>query len=90
MMLLDPREALADQNSFIGYLLGVAGLADTVRTLAADESRRNHAAEDVDDFVYALLGIASLGERINALVEISSYPEHPTYAEPPLPRRWLR
>ena len=26
MTLTDPREALADQSNFIGYLLGLAGL----------------------------------------------------------------
>jgi hypothetical protein len=36
MSLTDPREALADQSNFIGYLVGMAGLARVVHTLAAD------------------------------------------------------
>ena len=36
MTLTDPREALADQSNFVGYLVGLAGLARVVHTLAAD------------------------------------------------------
>ena len=46
MTLTDPREALADQSSFISYLMGLAGLGRWCmrwqRTAAprADQSRR--------------------------------------------------
>ena len=36
MTLIDPREALADQSNFIGYLLGLAGLGQVVHALAAE------------------------------------------------------
>ena len=36
MTLIDPREALAEQSNFIGYLLGEAGLGQVVRALADD------------------------------------------------------
>ncbi|OUZ02313.1 hypothetical protein B0172_03600 [Mycobacterium avium subsp. paratuberculosis] len=39
MTLTDPRDALADQSDFIGYLVGLAGLADVVHTLAGDGPR---------------------------------------------------
>ena len=42
MTLTDPREALADQSDFIGYLVGLAGLSGLVHTLASD-SRPNEA-----------------------------------------------
>ncbi|MCP9275469.1 hypothetical protein [Mycolicibacterium arenosum] len=90
MTLLDPRDALADQNSFIGYLLGIAGLADTVRTLATDESRALPPPEHVDDFVYALLGIAGLGDRINGLSRSGSNPEPLISSAIQPPMRWLR
>ena len=64
MTLTDPREALADQSSFIGYLVGLAGLARVVHTLAADGDRRSDPPRDSDDFVHVLLGLASLGEAI--------------------------
>ena len=68
MTLTDPREALADQSNFIGYLVGLAGLARMVRTLAADGDRtRPIRAATADDFVYALLGLASVGAAVERL-----------------------
>ena len=67
MTLTDPREALADQSNFIGYLVGLAGLARVVHTLAADGDRRSDPPGDSDDFVHLLLGLASLGEAIERL-----------------------
>ena len=40
MTLTDPRDALADQSNFIGYLMGLARLARVVHALAADGDRR--------------------------------------------------
>ena len=40
MTLTDPRDALAEQSSFISYLVGLAGLARVVHALAADGDRR--------------------------------------------------
>ena len=67
MTLTDPREALADQSNFIGYLVGLAGLARVVHTLAADGDRRPRLARESDDFVHVLLGFASLGKAIERL-----------------------
>ena len=64
MTLTDPREALADQSNFIGYLVGLAGLARVVHTLAADGNRGSGPSHDSDDFVHVMLGLASLGEAV--------------------------
>jgi hypothetical protein len=69
MTLTDPREALADQSSFIDYLVGLAGLARMVHTLAADGEAHSEPARDSADFVHVLLGIASLGSSIERLAE---------------------
>lgn len=66
MTLTDPREALADQSNFISYLVGVAGLARVVHTLA-DGDRRSEPPSDSDGFVHLLLGLASLGGAIERL-----------------------
>jgi hypothetical protein len=91
MTLTDPREALADQSNFIGYLLGLSGMARAVRELAADDNRRADAPRDADDFVHALLGIASLGELIERLGESTPAQPNPI-AEAPVSTmtRWLR
>ncbi|MET4431860.1 hypothetical protein [Mycolicibacterium sp. 624] len=97
MTLTDPREELAEQSSFIGYLMGLAGLAQLVRALAACDGGprpepRPHT-EDADDFVYALLGVASLGQQIERLAE-SAAAQQRCAAVTPAPasanRRWLR
>lgn len=68
MTLTDPREALADQSDFIGYLVGLAGLGQVVHTLAADSRCGGVAGYDppgdADNFVHALLGVASIGAAI--------------------------
>jgi hypothetical protein len=93
MTLTDPREALADQSSFIDYLVGIAGLAQMVHTLAADVVPRSVPPVDSDDFVHLLLGVASLSESINKLAEPALMRRHPP-GEPNPPdwatRRWLR
>jgi hypothetical protein len=91
MMLTDPREALAEQSSFVGYLLGLAGMARAVHELAADDTRRTDPAADADDFVHMLLGIASLGEEIEHLGKsIADQPNPMTEAPASTPSRWLR
>jgi hypothetical protein len=87
MMLTDPREALADESSFINYLVGLAGLAQVVHTLA-DDDRRAETPGEPDDFVHVLLGLASVGAAIDRLANITttqriSAPVRPT-------TRWLR
>ncbi|MBB5164466.1 hypothetical protein [Mycobacterium sp. AZCC_0083] len=91
MTLTNPREALADQSNFIGYLLGLSGMARAVRELAADDNRRTDAPRDADDFLHALLGIASLGELIERLGESTPAQQNPI-AEAPVSTmtRWLR
>ncbi|MGH3273501.1 MAG: hypothetical protein ACRDNZ_04150 [Streptosporangiaceae bacterium] len=93
MTLTDPREALADQSNFIGYLLGLAGLARVVNTLAADGDRRAGGPRDSDDFVHVLLGVASLGGAIQRLANSATAQPNPTVEAPPpasTTRRWLR
>jgi hypothetical protein len=93
MTLTDPREALADQSSFIDYLVGLAGLARVVHTLAADGEPHFEPPRDSDDFVHVLLGLASLGDTIEriaepALLQRNSIRE-PT-ASASATARWLR
>jgi hypothetical protein len=92
-MLTDPREAFADQSNFIGYLVGLAGMARVVHALAADGNRRAGAPREADDFVHLLLAFASLGDTIDHMAE--SAPVRPSTAAaaaapPPTNTRWLR
>ncbi|MGO9156958.1 hypothetical protein [Mycobacterium sp.] len=93
MTLTDPREALADQSNFIGYLVGLAGLGRVVHTLAADTDKKFGRPRDPDDFVYALLGLAGLGAAIERLANFAGPQPNPT--PEPLSTafatlRWLR
>jgi len=94
MTLTDPREELADQSSFIGYLVGLAGLAQMIRALAAaDDGCRAVPPLDADDFVHALLGVASLGRSVERLAESAVAQQEYTAAAPTLTSpnmRWLR
>ena len=91
MTLTDPREALADQSSFVGYMLGLAGMARAVRELGADDTRRADPPAEADDFVHVLLGIASLGEKIEQLGESAAGQSNPTSETTgPTMSRWLR
>ncbi|BDB43446.1 hypothetical protein Mkiyose1088_22570 [Mycobacterium kiyosense] len=93
MTLTDPREALADQSEFIGYLVGIAGLARVVHTLAADGDRRPESPCEADDFVHVLLGVASIGAGIEQLANPVAAQQDMT-ADATLPvapsTRWLR
>ncbi len=93
MTLTDPREALADQSSFIDYLVGLAGLAQVVHTLVAEGDRRSGPPRDAGDFVYMLLGVGSLGEAIEGIANYAAIQDNST-AEVPASgsgaRRWLR
>lgn len=88
MTLTDPREALADQSDFIGYLVGLAGLARVVHTLA-DDDRRAGGPHDADDFVHVLLGLASLGAAIERFANSAVTQQNPTAAATST-TRWLR
>jgi hypothetical protein len=93
MTLTDPHDALADQSNFIGYLVGLAGLARLVHTLAADSNLQAETSCDSDDFVHLLLGLASLGDAIERLAEPALAQRYPRIAaDPPgwATRRWLR
>jgi hypothetical protein len=93
MTLTDPREALADQSDFIGYLVGLAGLAQVVHTLASDGNRRAGGPRDPDDFVHVLLGFASIGAAIDRLANSAMAQRTPTAEAPPSAApstRWLR
>jgi len=93
MTLTDPRESLADQSSFIDYLVGLAGLARMVHTLAADAEQHSEPPRDSDAFVHVLLGIASLGDTIERLVEPALLQRNSTQEPAALAfatARWLR
>ncbi|MGW4095900.1 MULTISPECIES: hypothetical protein [unclassified Mycobacterium] len=88
MSLSDPRAALAEQSSFIEYLVGLAAVSRAIHALAGDGTTPV-PPRPADDFVHALLGLASLGTAIERLAESAT---GQTAAAPPpdSPRRWLR
>jgi hypothetical protein len=93
--LTDPREALADQSDFIGYLVGLVGMADVVHSLASDRRRSAVCQSDADDFVHALVGLASIGaaiERIANRTPASQNSTEDALRRPPETLRsgWLR
>ncbi|MCV7444951.1 hypothetical protein H7K33_22190 [Mycobacterium paraense] len=92
MTLTDPREALADQSDFIGYLVGLARIARVVHGLASDGQGRAEHPRDPDDFVYLLLGFASLGAAIEGFAGSAVAQQKPAAAPPPAApiTRWLR
>jgi hypothetical protein len=71
MTLTDPRDALSEQSSFIGYLTGIAGFAQLVRTLA-DGDRIADPPPGADDFVHLLLGVASAAAAVERLAETTN------------------
>ncbi|MDV3126181.1 hypothetical protein M1247_14760 [Mycobacterium sp. 21AC1] len=87
MTLTDPRDALADESSFVGYLVGLTGLGRTVHVLA-DSGHRSETRCEADRFIDLLLGIASLGDAIERLAEPNSV--RPGVVPPPDKARWLR
>lgn len=90
MTLTDPREALADQSNFIGYLVGLAGVGRMVHTLA-DDDRRSGACRGPDDLVHVLLGLASLGAAIERIANWTTAQQNPTDTAEVMPTtRWLR
>jgi hypothetical protein len=92
MTLNDPREALGDQSNFIGCLVGLAGLARVVHTLAEGDQRSDPPREP-DDFVHVLLGLAGLGEAIERLAKPATTQRNPAVDETssaPTTMRWLR
>lgn len=72
MTLIDPREALAEQSSFISYLMGVASLGRIVHAMADGSEARTDADGEADNFVHVLLGVASLGNTIEQFTETDS------------------
>ena len=93
MTLIDPREALAEQSNFIGYLMGLVGLGQVMHALADDDNRRPDTSCDADDFVHMLLGLASIGESIERLAETAAPQSHSATISPlseSTTTRWLR
>ena len=90
MTLTDPREALAEQSTFIGYLMGLAGLARVVHELAGDHSGHAEPRHDADEFVHVLLGLASLGSEIERIAESVPAQRNPTTGISSLDTGWLR
>jgi hypothetical protein len=92
MTLTDPRDALAEQSNFIGYLTGLAGLARVVRALA-DDSNVADQPRDADGFIHVLLGLASLGDAVERLAESAPTQGHRdagARSKTPPNTRWLR
>jgi hypothetical protein len=93
MTLTDPRDALAEQSNFIGYLMGLASFARVVHALASDDDRLPVPSRDADDFVHLLLGLASLGDLIERLADSAPRAGQRVAAEPESAsphRKWLR
>jgi hypothetical protein len=89
-MLTNPREALAEQSSFVSYLVGLAGLARVVRTLATDGNHRHDAPHEADDLVHLLLGLASVGEAVERLAGSAPAQRNSAASAPSTNTRWLR
>ncbi|WP_431232676.1 hypothetical protein ACQ856_25235 [Mycolicibacterium psychrotolerans] len=90
MTLTDPREALADNSDFIGYLVGLAALAEMVRTLASDTDR-SVSVRDCDDFRHALLGLASIGAAVERMAKcVTQQPDMTVSTDSAAATRFLR
>ncbi|MEO3760789.1 hypothetical protein ABGB19_21210 [Mycobacterium sp. B14F4] len=90
MTLTDPDDALAEQSTFIEYLLGLAGLARMVRLLAGGQ-RRTDTRCDNDDFVHVLLGLAGLGQAVERSAATGAARSSAAGPAPDPPEgRWLR
>ena len=88
MTLTDPTAALADDCSFIGYLVGLASIGRVVHTLAGGpEAVIPRAA---DDLVHLLLGLASLGAGIESLGQCTAAAARDTARTATDTTRWLR
>lgn len=92
-MLTDPRAALAEQNTVVTALTGLAGLARTVRALAgAGPAPGTPAPAPVDDLVLLLLGVVRLGDAVERLAAHAEPgdPDGEPAARAQHPDRWLR
>jgi hypothetical protein len=79
-MLIDPHDALDEQNAVVHALVGLAGLARTIHALGVRQPVPAHV--EADDFVHLLVGLADLGDAVGRLVP----PDEPRPAEPsPVP-----
>lgn len=92
MTITDPQPALAEQSSFIGYLVGLAGLGQLVRSLAAPGCAGPHPGpHPEDDFVHLLLGLASIGTAVERLAgPAPDVPPASGASSLPDSGRWLR
>ena len=91
MTLTGPRDALADRSDFIGYLVGLAALADMVRALASHTGHRAAPVRDCDDFEYALLGLASIGSAVERMAKyVTQQPHSISSADSAAETRFLR
>jgi uncharacterized protein YcbX len=93
MTLTDPRDALAEQSTFIGYLMGLASLGQVVRELADGPKRRSDDSCEADDFIHLLVGFASVGAAVDKLgenVRPERVPGNPMAEHESPIRRWLR
>jgi hypothetical protein len=89
-MLADPQTAFAEAT-FVNALLGLVGLAQVIRALAAPEHAASAPTGEADDFVHLLLAVISLGESIEGLALAPEHPGSSTDPSPPTNRSgWLR
>ncbi len=89
MTLTDPRESLAKQSNFIGYLMGLTSIASVVHALAAKDIRPSDPPQEADDFIHLLLGLASVGEAVERLA-VAPPPPPTSTASTTEHMRWLR
>ena len=87
--MTDPCDALAEQSSFIGYLMGLAALGRVVQAMAVEGRPGPQPPGEPDDLVDVLVGIAGLGEAIRQMAEHAAVQDNPT-VPPPADTRWLR
>lgn len=88
MKVTEPAAALADDCSFIGYLVGLASIGQVVRTLARDSDGVTSPA--AGDFVYLLMGLASVGAGIESMAQLPDTIAQPTVHKATDAQRWLR
>jgi hypothetical protein len=68
-MVIDTRDAFAEQGSFVNALAGLAGLARMVRALADQDGHPAPGSGQPDEFVHLLLAVVSLGDAVDHLAQ---------------------
>jgi len=94
-MLIDPRDAFAEQGSFVNALVGLVGLARMVRALADQDGHSTPGGGQPDEFVNLLLAVVSLGDAVDRLARAAPARAAEVDAAQPTPApstsgAWLR